>query len=153
MSQDDRESAAARAIAATLGTLLLRANRMHLYDALLDGHSGVDRWTYPVLSGLARLGPSSASELADQIGLDRTVTTRHATRLQEAGLLTRRPSTSDLRATVLELTPEGERRVEMLRSRLHDLILAAVPDWPAARITAFAKDFEQIVNNLVDPSP
>ncbi|WP_409464850.1 MarR family winged helix-turn-helix transcriptional regulator [Amycolatopsis sp. GA6-003] len=149
MSQDKPAHADAQRIASAIGTLLLRANRMHLYDTLLEGHTGIDRWTYPVLSGLARIGPSSASELADQIGLDRTVTTRYASRLQAAGLLTRQPSPHDLRATVLQLTAEGERCIQTLRARLNDLVLEALPGWSPSRIHAFAQDFDQVVQNLV----
>lgn len=48
---------------------------------------GIDTTAYPVLSGLARLGPTTATQLAATIGVDRTVTTRYASRLEAAGLL------------------------------------------------------------------
>ncbi|MDT8915513.1 MarR family transcriptional regulator [Amycolatopsis sp. PS_44_ISF1] len=154
MSQDGPGRADAQVIAGAIGALVLRANRMHLYDELLGGHggdggvAGVDRATYPVISGLARIGPCTTSELADQIGLDRTVASRHATRLQQAGLLARQPSPDDLRSTVLRLTPEGERCVQALRTRLEDLVLAALPDWPPERTHRFAHDLGQVVHNL-----
>lgn len=38
--------------------------------------------TYPVLSGLGRLGPTTATHLASVIGVDRSATTRYASKLE-----------------------------------------------------------------------
>jgi DNA-binding MarR family transcriptional regulator len=141
-----------RTIAGTLGTLLLRSNRAHLYQALIGSREGLDESTYPVLSGLARIGPATATELAEQIGLDRTVTTRHASRLENAGLLTRRPHDGDARATTLELTEQGQRCIAHARTQLDGLLLKAMADWPAERIRAFARDFELVARQLAQGS-
>jgi len=131
-------------IGTAFGQLLLRSNRAHLYDTLTGTSDGVDETTYPVLSGLARLGSATATELAAQIGLDRTVTTRHATRLEEAGLLTRLADSSDARATVLQLTDRGDRVVRDMRDRLNQLIARAMTGWNATQTRAFADMFEQL---------
>lgn len=69
----------ARDLEQVLGQLLLRRNRSALYDAILDSApAAVDRQTYPVLSGLARLGPQSAARLADEVGIDRSGASRYA---------------------------------------------------------------------------
>ncbi len=92
-------------LAEAFGTVLRRSVRARLYAGLTrDLDDAVDEATYPVISGLARFGPSSAAQLADEIGIDRSVVSRHASRLQRAALLDRIPDPTDGRATLLVLT-------------------------------------------------
>jgi DNA-binding MarR family transcriptional regulator len=49
--------------------------------------------------------------------LDRTATTRYASRLESAGLLRRAPDPEDARATRLELTSAGRAAVAAMRRR------------------------------------
>jgi DNA-binding MarR family transcriptional regulator len=73
-------------VAEALGLLLSRSARARMYGRLTAGlDDALDEATYPVISGLARSGPSSAARLAEEIGLDRSVVSRHAARLTRAG--------------------------------------------------------------------
>ncbi|MGW7541407.1 MarR family winged helix-turn-helix transcriptional regulator [Streptomyces sp. NPDC054770] len=127
----------ARDLEQALGQLLLRRNRTALYDAILDSApTGVDRQTYPVLSGLARLGPQSAARLADEVGIDRSGASRYADRLESAGLLERSPDPRDGRATLLALTPEGRAAVTGLRDALTQHLAALIADWPDGQAQA-----------------
>jgi DNA-binding MarR family transcriptional regulator len=105
----------------------------------------VDELTYPVLSGLARTGPRSAAELAPEIGIDRSGVTRRASTLEAAGLVRREPDPADRRATLLALTEEGERIVEVLRRRLSDRITDSLAAWPADEAAAFAGQLRRFV--------
>ncbi|WP_106186123.1 MarR family winged helix-turn-helix transcriptional regulator [Umezawaea tangerina] len=138
-------------VAAAFGDLLLRSSRAHLYRVLIADTEGVDGTTYPVLSGLARLGPATTSELAARIGLERTVTTRYATRLEQAGLLARQPHPTDARATTLVLTELGERTVGAMRERLRDVFVDAMADWTAEESATFTRLFDRLVTGLADP--
>lgn len=126
-------------IADTLGRLLLRSTRARLYARLTAGLDGaLDEATYPVISGLARLGPQSAARLAADIGVDRSVVSRHATRLERAGLIERLPDPADQRATLLAITARGRKAVQEMRQRLavaFDDYLAA---WPPGQAELFA---------------
>lgn len=141
----------AEEIAAAFGALLLRGNRAHLYDGLTADIPGVDSTTYPVLSGLARAGSSTASRLADIIGLDRTVTTRYAARLTELGLVGRTPDPHDARAVHLSLTPAGRDAVAAMRAELVSTLASATADWPAEELAAFASSLRRLVEALVPP--
>jgi DNA-binding MarR family transcriptional regulator len=138
-------------VAATFGELLLRGNRAHLYRVLIADTEGVDETTYPVLSGLARLGTATTSELAARIGFERTVTTRYATRLEHAGLLARRPHPTDSRATTLVLTDLGERTVRAMRERLQDVFVDAMADWTADESATFTRLFDRLVTGIAAP--
>jgi hypothetical protein len=64
-------------VADAFGLLLRRSTRARLYGKLTaDVHESLDESTYPVLSGLARFGPLSAAQLAEEIGIDRSVASR-----------------------------------------------------------------------------
>jgi DNA-binding MarR family transcriptional regulator len=143
---------AAADIASAFGPLLLRQTRAQLYGRMTRDIAGVDEATYPVLSGLARSGSTTASRLAESIGLDRTVTTRHATRLEQAGLITRAPDPADARATVLHLTPAGRTAVAVMRTRLEETITEALSTWTPAEADRFARDLKRLVTALI-PAP
>jgi len=125
-------------IADALGTLLRRSTRAGLYRQLTEG-LGLDEAAYPVLSGLARTGPLSAAALAQDVGLDRSGVSRHADRLEAAGLISRQPDPADGRAILLALTEHGERVVAVTRDRLAARIASSLRDWPPAEATAFAR--------------
>ncbi|MEV0282252.1 MarR family transcriptional regulator [Streptomyces sp. NPDC050610] len=127
----------ARDLEQALGQLLLRRNRSALYNAALESAPpGVDRQTYPVLSGLDRLGPQSAARLADEVGIDRSGASRYADRLEAAGLLERSPDPRDRRATLLTLTPQGRAAVAGLRDSLARHLAGRIADWPDGQAQA-----------------
>ncbi|WP_230845059.1 MarR family winged helix-turn-helix transcriptional regulator [Cutibacterium modestum] len=65
-----------------------------------------------LLSGLERRGPSTAAELGAMIDIDRSVISRHASILEQAGPLARSPDERDRRWTALSLT---EKKSESCR--------------------------------------
>jgi DNA-binding MarR family transcriptional regulator len=132
-------------IAETLGHLLRRSTRARLYSRLTAGlDSSLDEATYPVISGLARYGPRSAAQLAADIGIDRSVVSRHATRLERAGLIERLPDPADRRATLLSLTGPGHRAVHQMRQRLADAFDEYLAAWPPGEAARFAANLRRL---------
>jgi DNA-binding MarR family transcriptional regulator len=126
-------------VAEAIGELVRRESRARMYGRLTRGLGPeVDETTYPVLSGLARGGPRSAARLAADIGLDRSVVSRHADRLQRAGLLRREADPEDGRATLLILTEDGASVVGEMRARLAARIDDYLAGWPPQEARAFA---------------
>jgi DNA-binding MarR family transcriptional regulator len=129
-----------REIAESLGVLIQRGSRAGRYAALVEGVAdGLDENSYPVLSGLARTGPRNAADLAAVIGLDRSGVSRHASRLEAAGLIRREPDPADRRSVLLVLTDAGADAVEKTRRRLADRIASALAAWPPGEAEAFAR--------------
>ena len=144
------ESAGAR-LQAALGLLLQRRHRARLYGELLLPFAGkIDEATYPVLSGLARVGPTTAAKLGTDIGLDRSVVSRHSDRLEALGLLRRSPDPGDARATLLTLTEEGESVVGELRERLAEIFQRRLDQWPPEQADAFVTGLERFVREYLD---
>jgi DNA-binding MarR family transcriptional regulator len=143
----------ARDLAQALGQLLLRRNRSALYDAVLDSAPpGVDRQTYPVLSGLDRLGPQSAARLAEEVGIDRSGASRYADRLETAGLVERSPDPCDGRATLLSLTPEGRAAVTVLRDALTRHLAGLIADWPDGQAQALIDGMRLLIDPTCTPA-
>lgn len=133
-------------IADALGVLLGRNTRARLQRALTQGMGeAVDELTYPILSALARIGPRSAADLAPDTGLDRSVVTRRASQLEQAGLLRREPDPHDRRATLLVLTDEGHSAVGELRRRLAAAITESLTAWPPGEAETFARHLHRFV--------
>src|ERR1700761_8777266 len=115
-------------IADSLGILLRRSSRAHLYTRLTAGlGDALDEATYPVISGLDRYGPRSAAQLAEDIGLDR----------------------SDRRAVLLALTGSGRRAVEQMRRRLAATLDEYLARWPPGEAERFAASLRR----FIDESP
>lgn len=135
-----------RVVADALGLLVQRSFRERLYGELTQGiGSGVDVLTYPVLSGLARVGSCSAAELAGIIGLDRSGVSRRASRLEEAGLVARTPDPGDSRAVLLVLTEPGKAAVAAMRERFVQLIDASLGSWTPEEAASFARALRRFV--------
>ncbi|CAO5258892.1 putative MarR-family transcriptional regulator [Frankia sp. AgKG'84/4] len=136
-----------------LGELLQRRTRLGLYAELVGGVGrGLDVTSYPLLSGLARIGPATAVRLGREIGLDRSGTSRYASRLEAGGLLRRAPDPQDARGVLLSLTAEGEKVVAVLRGRLAELLAARLGGWPPAQAADFVAGLERFVRELRDES-
>lgn len=135
-------------VADQLGRLLLRSTRQHLYQRLVDGVDGLDVTTYPVLSGLGRLGPTTATHLASVIGVDRSATTRYASKLEANGLVHRTVDPGDARATRLALTPAGRTALVATRRALSAAMDDVLSEWPAAEATAFAAALERFTDGM-----
>jgi DNA-binding MarR family transcriptional regulator len=133
-------------VAEALGLLLRRSTRARLYGTLTAGvGDALDESTYPVISALARFGPRSAAQLSEEIGIDRSVVSRHASRLVEAGLLRRDPDPSDRRAALLSLTDAGRRAISEMRRRLADTFDAYLDTWLTDEAQSFATQLRRFV--------
>lgn len=71
-----------------------------------------------ILSYVRSYGPCPVGTLLDVFGLKPSTVTSMLTRLVERGLATRTPSRDDRRVVLLDLTREGARAADRLRSRL-----------------------------------
>jgi DNA-binding MarR family transcriptional regulator len=139
-------------VAAQLGRLLVRSTRIHLYQRLTAKVAGVDVSTYPVLSGLARLGPTTATRLASEIGIDRSATTRYVSKLEDAGLVIRQRDPDDGRAAQLVLTSAGTSAVDTMRNELGAAVSEVLAGWTPSEAQAFASALERFTNQLCELS-
>jgi MarR family transcriptional regulator, transcriptional regulator for hemolysin len=96
--------------------------------AALEG-LGVSPRAHCVLSA-ALSGDHTQTELARKVGLDKTTMVVTLDELESAGLAERKPSKTDRRARVIDVTKAGERKVreaEAIVERIRADVLAVLP--------------------------
>lgn len=86
--------------------IVRRADR--LSPGLLPG-------TYKVFITITQSGPITATEVAEQMVLDKGHLSRAVATLEGLGLVVRTPDPADRRAQLLEATPEGRARFDEIR--------------------------------------
>lgn len=128
-------------IALSLGIILGRGFRSDLYQELTaDISDGLTKATYPLLSALQRANePSSAASLAPVLGLDRSVISKQASELINAGLIATSAATHDRRQVLLTLTAKGQNAIKKTRRRLYLAIARHIAHWSSSEQELFAE--------------
>jgi len=86
--------------------MVRRADR--LSPGLLPGN-------YKIFSTIVQHGPVTATEVAEQMMIDKGQLSRGVAALERLGLVVRTPDPDDRRAQLLEATPEGRARFDEIR--------------------------------------
>jgi MarR family transcriptional regulator, transcriptional regulator for hemolysin len=150
----ESSSAAPEPLAIDLCWLLSRASHALTteFTAALED-SGMSPRAHSVLA-TAMTGEHTQTELARQIGLDKTTMVVTLDELEQAGLAERRPSSTDRRAHVVVVTKAGERKVretEKVLDRVKEDVLSALPE---SERQPFLNGLSRLVcGRLSDPVP
>lgn len=135
-------------VAEVLAGMLVRRFRNRIYEQIGAGLPvPVRDGTYPVLVGLRR-APATAAQLSVDVGVDRTVASRHASQLVAAGLVSRQTDPRDRRGGLLSLTAEGRRVADTLHERAIDLIAGSMSDWSDDDRRTFLRLLRQLSDDL-----
>lgn len=101
-------------------------------------------------------GPARMSEFANFCGLNPTMLSRLAPRLEEAGLLARQVDPADKRATLIAATDEARSLLERVRSERTDVLLGLMDELTSAErraIVAATPVLEKLAERLRDQPP
>jgi DNA-binding MarR family transcriptional regulator len=106
----------------------------------LSPASGLSMTAAATLAGLERLGPQRLTLLAAREGVTQPAMTQLITRLEESGLVRRKPSPADGRVVLVAITEQGRATLAHRRSaraeRLTGIIAQLSPDHRAALVAA-----------------
>ncbi len=122
-----------------------------LYDAHLEP-AGLKITQFLILAALAEAGSATVNALAERLDVERTAMGKMAGFLEKDGLVTMKPSPTDGRYRVIELTPKGH----LVHEKASPLWLAAQQEFEnlngAANVEALRKELSGIVvgDNAVD---
>jgi DNA-binding MarR family transcriptional regulator len=110
-------------------------------DEVLLKEAGVslDRALFPLL---VRIGASSTlkvTDLAAQVGRDHSTVSRQTARLEDLGLIKRRPGRADQRAREAVITADGRRLVQAITKARRRLLDKLLGDWSATDLEAIAQ--------------
>jgi DNA-binding MarR family transcriptional regulator len=151
MSQSTNEDApdVGATIEAALSTILRWTtrsdNRRALQDAAGAALSSTDSW---LLEYVVASGPVRMSALAEWLSVDRSTVTTEVRRLEDGGLVTRRPDESDRRAVLVTATDEGRVAIQRHHASAQQVYTTLVGKWPAADRVDLARLLERFVNEL-----
>jgi MarR family transcriptional regulator for hemolysin len=109
---------------------------------------GVTRAQWRVLARLKREPWLRQVELADRLDIEPITLCRIVDRLEDAGLVERKPDPADRRAWRLQLTDKAGPLVKQLRGVAHELALEALNGISAAEIEALQKQLSAIRDNV-----
>lgn len=104
-----------------------------------------------VLAIIGFRGPLGPTEVARVEGINPTMLSRIATKLDTAGLIRRTPHPTDQRAALLEVTDEGKainERIRQKRSATVTSILAGLPAETTATLLAALPALEDLANGF-----
>jgi DNA-binding MarR family transcriptional regulator len=104
---------------ATMRTLIARLGR-HLRQTRAG--AGLSPTQYQVLASIVRLGPVRLSDLAVEEGLNPTMLSRIASKLESAGLVVRVPDADDGRVARLSVSGDGRLLVKRVRGERTDAL-------------------------------
>lgn len=118
------------------------------FAALYDAEAGLSIPEWRVLAHLHRSGTVSVRDIHLRVHLDKSVVSRAASRLQQAGLLRKSEDARDRRLVGLELTPEGQalmRRLGRIASRFQAQL--------ARELGPDAQALDRALSRLIQPEP
>jgi DNA-binding MarR family transcriptional regulator len=107
--------------------LLRRVQRIHISTS--TGEMELDRSAYGIMARIADEGPQRLGAFASAFGLDPSTITRQVQSLEKAGLASRTSDPIDRRASILDLTPEGQDVLTRTRQHRRRRLEEALADW------------------------
>jgi DNA-binding MarR family transcriptional regulator len=108
-----------------------------------------------VLFALHSAGPRTQSQLAADTGFEQPTITLSVRQLEAAGLVVRKPSPTDRRATIVELSDRGRALLPELRAawrRLAEQTVAGLSSTSSGQLTDVLADLAASLDAACDPA-
>ena len=126
-----------RRIEREVTVLLHRVRRTSLENAH-HIHPELQPAGYSVLLVVADREPVRASDVVEQLGVDKGAVSRSVAQLEQLGLVRRSCDPDDRRAQTLVVTDEGRERLDGLTARRRADVAGRLSAWTDAELAAFA---------------
>lgn len=111
-------------------------------------HPGLSPLGLQLIRAIEQSGPLHAGRVAELLGLDKSIVSRQAAALAEAGLLERRHDSADRRAVYLDLTPEARERLGAIRRTDARELRSALTAWDERDLATLATLLERMNDTL-----
>ncbi|MCP4593358.1 MAG: MarR family transcriptional regulator [bacterium] len=106
-----------------------------------------------LLKLMASDGHHHVGEMADFLGVSPPAATKNVDKLERLGLVVRRPSTGDRRATLLSVSSEGRRLVEDYEAAKRTRLDRVLDSFESAEIDQFSALLERFSVSLLSHEP
>lgn len=134
------------AVAARLRLAVVRTARRLRQEA----DSGLSPSLSAALATIESHGPLTPSDLAEREAIKRPAATRIVARLEEDGLVERRPLASDGRVSLIEIRPAGRELLRGVRERKNEYLARRMRDLPGEDLAALARAADVLERMLED---
>jgi DNA-binding MarR family transcriptional regulator len=134
-TDDARRSAAAEGGPALFQLVRFWSRRWAVAD--VDGQVG-HILVLEAIDAAARRGSALITDVAVELGLDRSNASRMLAAAESAGLVSKVVSAEDARRTMLGITPDGARLLAAAREWQAETFERLVDGWPTADVRRFA---------------
>ena len=134
-------------------TQLVRAGRRLGHRVAADLYGDLPPAGWAVLVPLDQEGPQRCSALADRLGVDVSVASRHVSALERAGYVDRRPDPLDGRASLISLSMAGAAALARTREVRGTWAAAALQDWTDEEAAELAVQLERLATGLERSRP
>lgn len=113
----------------------------------------LDRALFPLLIGVAKIGPVGVGELADRVGRDYTTVSRQIAKLDSLGLVERAASEQDARVRVASITPTGKSMTDAIDRAREVKAHALFASWNAADFDNLVHLMQRLAGAIEGPDP
>jgi DNA-binding MarR family transcriptional regulator len=114
-------------------------------------HESLQPASYLILAHINENGPVRASSIVEVFDIDKGAISRQVHHLMELGLVDRAPDPDDGRATLLEVTQEGARRMEDVAEHRRKWLDEQLGDWTEQELSSFVSELARYNRTLSDP--
>jgi DNA-binding MarR family transcriptional regulator len=117
-----------------------------LHTALTE-EAGVslDRALLPLLLRIQRIGPVGVEDLAKMVGRDQSTISRQLAKLEQLGLVARKPALADARVREAVLTARGRATADAVNAARERLAVLALANWSEKE----KRDFVHLIHKFV----
>lgn len=112
----------------------------------------LERALFPLLVLVERLGPIGVVDLAGRVGRDYTTVSRQVARLEELGLLSRRPGAVDRRVREAVITPQGKAATDAVDAARNRMALTLFKKWRRDDFDELARLLRMLADGMNDAS-
>jgi DNA-binding MarR family transcriptional regulator len=117
-------------------------------ELLANAGLSLERALFPLLVLVERLGPIGVVDLAGRVGRDYTTVSRQVARLEELGLVARRPSETDKRVREALITPAGKEATDALDAAREEMAIGMFKDWERKDFDDLARLMRKLVETM-----
>jgi DNA-binding MarR family transcriptional regulator len=134
----------------TLIDLVSMMNRPQRDMALIrEAGISIDRALFPLLVGIERKGPIGVVELADLAGRDYTTVSRQVAKLENLGLVSRKPTKTDKRFRAAAITAKGRALTDALDAARERLAAQLLANWSKKDLQDLVRLMRRFADDLL----
>jgi DNA-binding MarR family transcriptional regulator len=110
----------------------------------------LERALFPLLVLVERFGPIGVGDLAGRVGRDYTTVSRQVAKLEELGLILRRPGVNDRRVTEAIVSPKGKAMTDAVDAARDRIGRAVFADWDPQEVDELVRLMRKFADAIKD---